>query len=441
VATPVGDRLKHAWNALTDRNQNRQHWWGTEEDSFNLYGQSSGRRPDRVTLRIGTDKSIIASIYNRMAMDVASIKVQHVRQDQNGRFIEEMDTKLNKALNLRANMDQIGRAFMQDVVMSMFDEGVIAIVPYEATANPIITHAYDVTELRTGKIVEWFPKHVRVEMYNEKNGRHVQKTFPKSIVAIIENPFFSVMNENASTLQRLLRTLNRLDTIDEQSASGKLDVIIQLPYALKTPQRKAQAEERRKAVEVQLKGSQYGIAYIDATEHITQLNRPAENNMMSRVDYLTKLLFSQLGLTEGIFNGTATEQERANYYDGTIEPIISTITTELTSKFLSPTAYTQGQRIAYFRDPFKLIPMNELANLADKFIRNEILSANEFRGIVGYKPSDDPRADELRNPNIAASKDQLSPLPPGQEEAVDIGTLTEEIHQLESEESQNGGQV
>ncbi len=410
------DRIQHAWSAFNERDE-----WRYDYPAEHL-GTSSGYRPDRPRPRRHNEQSIITAIYNRIAIDVSSITIQHIRQDPvSGLFIEDIHSGLNEAIRVSANIDQIGRAFIQDVVMSMFDEGCSSIVPTVTDKNPIYSNTFGIEELRVGKVIEWFPEHVRLDLYNQKRGMHDQIVLPKKMVAIVENPFYAVMNSPSSTLQRLIRKLNILDAIDEQSGNGKLDIIIQLPHALRTPQRIAQAEERRKTIEMQLAGSKYGIGYIDSTEHVTQLNRPAENNLMAQIQYLTQQLYNQLGLTEAIFNGTAGEEERANYYDGTIEPIVQAITMEMTRKFLTKTARTQGQIVTYFKEPFKLIPMSELAEIADKFIRNEILTANEFRSVVGYKPSNDPRADELRNPNIAASKDQLSPLPPGQEEVENTG--------------------
>lgn len=398
---PFRNRLQHAWNAFLNRDPTRMY-------PYEDMGSSSSYRPDRVRLTIGNERSIVTSIYNRIAIDVSANSIQHVRLDQNGRYLETIDSGLNNALTLSANADQTGRAFRQDVVMSMFDEGVVAIVPVDTTINPTITGSYDVQSMRVGKIIEWFPKHVRIRLYNERTGLKEEVTLPKDVVCIIENPLYAVMNEPNSTLKRLITKLNLLDAIDQQSGSGKLDLIIQLPYVIKTPARQQQAEERRQAIENQLSGSKYGIAYTDGTEKVTQLNRPAENNLMGQIEYLTSMLYSQLGLTESIFDGTADEKTMLNYYNRTVEPILSAITDEMKRKFLTKTARTQFQSVVFVRDPFKLVPVNELADIADKFTRNEILSSNEMRSIVGYKPASDPRADELRNKNLNSTTDQSS---------------------------------
>lgn len=397
------DRLKHAWNAFLSR----------EPTSGGYYqmGTSTNYRPDRVRLTIGNERSIISSLYNRMAIDVSSIPIQHARMDENGRFIESINSGLNDALNLNANMDQTGRAFLMDVVMSLFDEGCVAIVPIDTTINPKLSGAFDVQTMRTGRIIEWYPAHVKIRVYNEKTGYREDLTLPKKMVAIIENPLYAVMNEQNSTLKRLITKLNLLDTIDNQSGSGKLDLIIQLPYIIKTPARKKQAEERRQAIEEQLAGSKYGIAYTDGTEKVTQLNRAAENNLMTQITYLTSMLYSQLGLTESIFDGTADEPTMINYYNRTIEPVLSAIVDEMKRKFLTKTARSQNQTLMFFRDPFRLVPVSQLADIADKFTRNEILSSNEFRAVVGYKPVDDERANSLMNKNLNIGGD--SPLPGG----------------------------
>lgn len=390
-------RLQHAWNAFTSWSSQYIYDWGS----------SSMRRPDRLRLTYGNEKSIISSVYNRIAIDVSAISIQHVRLDQNGRYLETINSGLNECLTLNANIDQIGRAFIQDVVMSMCDEGCVAIVPVDTTLDPTVSGSWDVQSMRTGKIVEWYPKHVRVKLYNEKTGMKEEITLPKNMIGIIENPLYAVMNEPNSTLKRLIRKLNLLDAIDEQSGSGKLDLIIQLPYVIKTLARKQQAEQRRKDLEDQLAGSKYGIGYTDGTEKVTQLNRPAENNLMTQIQYLTSMLYGQLGLTQSIFDGTADEKTMLNYYNRTVEPIISAIKDELKRKFLTKTARSQAQSIESFRNPFILVPVNDLANIADKFTRNEILSSNEVRSVIGYKPSKDPKADELRNKNLNA-KDQGS---------------------------------
>ena len=393
----IGDRLAHAWNAFMNR----------DPTTSNIYsGSSYFNRPDRTRLRTGTEKSIINAIYNRLSLDTASMDIRHVRLDDNGRYIETIDSYFNECLTLSANTDQTNRMFMQDVVMSLLDEGSVAIVPVDTTFNPNITSSYDILSLRTGKILEWFPQHVKIRVYDENNGVKKDVIISKKNVALIENPYYSIMNSHNSTLQRLIRKLNILDAIDEQSGSGKLDMIIKLPYAIKGTTRQRQAEERRKKIEDQLTDSKYGIAYIDGTESITQLNRPVENNLMKQIEYLTNLLFSQLGLTQAILDGTADEKIMLNYYNRTIEPILSAITDEMKRKFLTKTARTQGQTIQFFRDPFKLVPVTEIAEIADTLTRNEIASSNEIRQIMGWKPSSDPKADELRNSNISAPNDE-----------------------------------
>ena len=393
----IGDRLAHAWNAFMNR----------DPTTSNIYsGSSYFNRPDRTRLRTGTEKSIINAIYNRLSLDTASMDIRHVRLDDNGRYIETIDSYFNECLTLSANTDQTSRMFMQDVVMSLLDEGSVAIVPVDTTFNPNITSSYDILSLRTGKILEWFPQHVKIRVYDENKGVKKDVIIPKKNVALIENPYYSIMNAHNSTLQRLIRKLNILDAIDEQSGSGKLDMIIKLPYAIKGTTRQRQAEERRKKIEDQLTDSKYGIAYIDGTESITQLNRPVENNLMKQIEYLTNLLFSQLGLTQAILDGTADEKIMLNYYNRTIEPILSAITDEMKRKFLTKTARTQGQTIQFFRDPFKLVPVTEIAEIADTLTRNEIASSNEIRQIMGWKPSSDPKADELRNSNISAPNDE-----------------------------------
>lgn len=394
----LSDRLQHAWNAFLNRDPTR---------IYEGYGSSSYYRPDRMRLTMGNERSIVVSVYNRIALDVAYIDIFHARLDDNGRYTEQIASGLNECLTLSANADQTGKAFLQDVVMSMMDEGCVAIVPVETTTNPTITGSFDITNLRTAKILEWYPAHVRVELYNEKTGRKEELTLPKKMVAIIENPLYAVMNERNSTLQRLIHKLNLLDVVDEQSGSGKLDLIIQLPYVIKTQARKDQAEQRRKDIEMQLAGSKYGIAYTDGTEKITQLNRPVENNLMKQIEYLMNTLYGQLGLTPEILNGSADEKTMLNYYNRTIEPIISAICDEMKRKFLTKTARTQGQSIVYFRNPFKLVPVAELAEISDKLTRNEIASSNEIRQIIGWKPSKEPGADELRNKNLNQSDAEL----------------------------------
>ena len=392
------DRLQHAWNAFLNKDPTKSYYG---------YGSASYYKPDRMRPTMGNERSMVVSVYNRIAMDVASIDIFHARLDEDGRFTEQIASGLNECLTLSANVDQTGKAFLQDVVMSMMDEGCVAIVPVETTTNPTVTGSFDISSLRTGRIKEWYPAHVKVELYNEKTGRKEDVTLPKKMVAIIENPLYAVMNEPNSTLKRLIHKLNLLDVIDEQSGSGKLDLIIQLPYVIKTPARKEQAEQRRKDIEMQLAGSKYGIAYTDGTEKITQLNRPVENNLMKQIEYLTNMLYGQLGLTPEILNGSADEKAMLNYYNRTVEPIISAIVDEMKRKFLTKTARTQGQSIVYFRNPFKLVPVAELAEISDKLTRNEIASSNEIRQIIGWKPSDEPGADELRNKNLNQSASEL----------------------------------
>ena len=393
------DRLQHAWNAFMNKDPTSNYG----------YGNGSGISPTRIRLSRGNERSIVTAVYNRLALDTAAIGIKHIRLDKDGRFMDVIDSGLNECLTVGANIDQTSRAFIQDVVMSMFDEGCVAIVPVDTTLNPKVTSSFDVNTLRTGKIVNWYPKHVTVRVYNEETGNKEDVILPKSMVGIVENPFYAVMNAPNSTLQRLIRKLVLLDDIDEQSGAGKLDLIIQLPYTIKSQARKAQAEERRKDIEMQLAGSKYGIAYTDATEHVTQLNRSLENNLMKQIEYLTNLLFSQLGLTQTIMDGTADEKTMLNYYDRTIEPIISAITDEMKRKFLTKTARTQGQSIKFFRDPFKLVPVSEIAEIADKFTRNEIASSNEIRQVIGWIPSKDPKADELRNSNISEPSNEKTP--------------------------------
>lgn len=392
------DKLKHSWNAFVNNRSPTNY--------YNDIGYSYSYRPDRVRFTRGNERSIVTSVYNRIALDVSSIDIKHVRLDENGSFISVIDSGLNNCLTLEANIDQTGRALKQDIVISMMDEGCIAIVPVDTTVNPTETGpgAYDILSMRTGKILEWYPSHVKVRVYNDRTGNKEDIIVPKKTVAIVENPLYAVMNEPNSTMQRLIRKLNLLDFIDEQSGSGKLDLIIQLPYIIKTEARREQAEKRRKDIENQLAGSKYGIAYTDGTEKITQLNRPIENNLMKQIEYLTNMLYSQLGITQSILDGTADEQTMLNYNNRTIEPIVSAIVDEMKRKFLSKTARSQLQSILFFRDPFKLVPVNNIAEIADKFTRNEILTSNEIRQIIGIKPSNDPKADQLINSNISQSK-------------------------------------
>lgn len=386
------DRIKHSWNAFMNKDPTY---------NYQNIGSSYSYRPDRTRLTRGNERSIVNSIYTRIALDVASIGVKHCRLDENGRFESVIDSNLNNCLTVEANIDQTSRAFLQDIVMSMLDEGSVAIVPVDTTLDPRVTSSYDILSMRTGKIIDWYPSHVRVRLYNDKTGRREEVLLQKKSVAIIENPFYSIMNEPNSTNQRLIRKLNLLDSIDEQSGSGKLDMIVQLPYSVKSPIQEARAESRRQNLEKQLSGSKYGIAYIDSTEKITQLNRPLENQLMKQIEYLTSMLHGQLGITQAILDGTADEQTQLNYITHTVEPIISAIVDEMNRKFLTKTARTQNQTIAFFRDPFKLVPVNNIAEIADKFTRNEIMTSNEIRQVIGMKPSDDPKADQLVNSNIS----------------------------------------
>lgn len=397
------NRLQHGWNAF----MNKDPTGYTYQD----IGIGYGARPDRVRFSRGNERSIVTSIYNRIAIDVAAIDIKHVKLDENERYIETVDSKLNNCFSIEANLDQTGRAFFVDVVSSMLDEGCVAIVPIETTADPRLTNSYDIISVRTAKILEWYPNHIKIRAYNELTGQKTDKVIPKRLAAIVENPLYAVVNEPNSTMQRLIRKLSLLDYIDEHNSSGKLDLIVQLPYIVKTPQRQQQANDRRKLIEDQLVGSKYGIAYIDGTERITQLNRPVENNLMSQIEYLTSMLYSQLGITKEILDGSANEATMLNYYNRTIEPIISAITEEMERKFLTKTARTQGQAIRFFRDPFRLVPVGELAEIADKFTRNEIMTSNEIRQIVGMKPSSDPKADELRNKNLSEPNGNKTPTP------------------------------
>lgn len=383
-------RLQNAWNAFRN----------PRDPTFTNYGIGTYYRPDRHRFSHGNERSIVTTIFNRIAVDCAVIDLEHVRLDENGRYTDTIKSGLNDCLTYSANIDQTGKAFIKDAVQSMFDEGVVAIVPVDTTSNPYMTSSYDILTMRTGKVTEWYPQHVRVRLYNDRTGKQEELVMSKSAIAIVENPFFSVMNEPNSTLQRLIRKLNLLDYIDEQSSSGKLDLIIQLPYVIKSETRRQQAEARRKDIEMQLAGSKYGIAYTDGTERITQLNRSVENNIWGEIKDLTAMLYNQLGITEAILNGTADEQTMINYYNNTIVPIMSAIADEMQRKFITRTARTQGQAIRYFRDAFKLTPVATLAELADKLTRNEIASSNEIRAIIGWKPSDDPKADELVNSNL-----------------------------------------
>lgn len=395
-------RIQRGWNAFRNRDPTIE---------YKDIGASYYARPDRPRFTRGNERSIVTSVLNRIALDASAINIQHVRLDDNNRFLSTINSGLNNCLNLSANLDQTGRAFIQDAVASMLDEGCVALVPIDTSENPETTDSYEIGTMRVGKIVEWYPQHVKVNVYNERTGKKEDIRISKRNVAIIENPLYAVMNEPNSTMQRLVRKLGLLDVTDEQTASGKLDLIIQLPYIIKTEARKQQAEQRRKDIEMQLASSKYGIAYTDGTEHITQLNRSVENNLMKQVEYLTNMFYSQLGITQSILDGTADEKTMLNYYSRTIEPIVSAIVDELKRKFLTKTARSQKQSIMFFRDPFKLVPVNDIAEIADKFTRNEIMTSNEIRQAVGMKPSDDPDADRLKNSNIAEAKQNINKIP------------------------------
>lgn len=391
-----GSRIKRAWNVFKNRDPMTDMSW--------RLGYGDSQRADRVILSSNNEKTIVNAIYNRIALDVASLKFRHVRLDENERFKEEMSTGLNEVLKTEANLDQSGRAFVHDMVLSMIDEGVVAAVPVETTDDPEVSSSYDILQMRVGPIVEWYPQHVKVRLYNSVTGQRQEFTFRKRDVAILENPFYAVMNAPNSTLQRLIRKLRLLDVIDEQAGSGKLDLIIQLPYTIRSEARQQQAEVRRKSVEDQLAGNKLGIAYIDSTEKVIQLNRSVENNLLKQVEYLTSMLYSQLGFSQSILDGTADEQTMLNYQNKTVEPLASTITDEFKRKFLTKTARTQGQSVMFFTEPFRITPVSQIAEIADKFTRNEILTSNEIRQIIGIKPSDDPKADELRNSNLNQEK-------------------------------------
>lgn len=387
------NRLAHAWNTFSDQEQQKA-------GGFGQYGVSYGTRPDRRRMQFSNEKSIVSAVYTRLGVDTASVDIRHIRLDDKDQYTEDMPSGLNSCLTLEANIDQAARAFRQDVATTMFEKGVVAVVPVDTNFNPDQTGGYDILTMRAGEVIQWYPRHVKVRLWNDKLGRHEDITVSKSSTAIVENPFYSVMNETNSTLQRLIRKLNILDAVDEASSSGKLDLIIQLPYVIKTQARKVEAEARAKDIEMQLKGSKYGIAYTDGTEKITQLNRPAENNLLGQIEFLTKMLYSQLGLTEDIFSGAASEQVMLNYHNRTIDPVLAAITEAMRRTFLTKTARTQGQTIRYFRDPFKLVAVSAMADIADKFSRNEIFSPNEIRGFMGVKPSKDPKADQLVNSNM-----------------------------------------
>lgn len=418
----VLSRLKHAWNAFSDE----QKMYGVQSYSG---GYSYGGRQDRTRLTYSNERSIISSILTRLSIDVSGLMIKHIRLDDKGRYSDDIKSSLNDCLNLKANLDQGARQFRQDIAMTLFDKGVAAIVPVDTTLSPLSTGGFDIQTMRVGEVIAWFPENVRVSLYNEKKGLREEITLPKSMIAIVENPLYEIMNEPNSTLQRLIRKLNLLDTIDEQSGSGKLDMIIQLPYVIKSEARRQQAEQRRKDIEFQLKGSQYGIAYTDGTEKITQLNRPSENNLLGQVEYLTKMLYSQLGLTPEVMDGTADEKTMLNYYSRTTKPVLDAVVEAMQASFLTKTARTQGQSIVYFRDPFGLVPMEQLAEIADKFTRNKILTANEVRQGIGFVPSKDSSADKLENSNMpTASDNSLAParstptLPPAGRQPLAIET-------------------
>ena len=420
------NRIKNSWNAFFNKDPTYQYY---------DYSGGSYYKPDRIRLTRGNERSTVTSVFNRIALDVASISINHCRLDNNKRYKEIIDSNLNNCLSLEANIDQTSRALIQDVVMSMFDEGCVAIVPIDTIGNPEESTSYEILTLRTGKIVAWFPNHIRVRIYNDKTGKEEEISVLKRNAAIIENPLYAVMNEPNSTLQRLIRKLTLLDSVDEQSSSGKLDLIIQLPYVVRSESRKAQAEQRRQDIERQLKGSKYGIAYTDGTEKITQLNRPVENNLMKQVEYLTSMLYSQLGITQSILDGSADEKTMRNYNSRTIEPIVSAIVDEMKRKFLSKTARSQKQTIMFFRDPFKLVPVSDLAEIADKFTRNEILSSNEIRQVIGVKPSDDPKADQLINSNLNQPEERIESSENNSEDKEQVRKIVNKI--LRKEEVQD----
>lgn len=424
----VGSRLKHAWNAFFSRDPT---------NSFQDVGISYSYRPDRPRFTRGNERTIITSVFNRIALDVSAISIQHVRLDDNGRFLSTIDSGLNNCLTLSANIDQTGRAFIQDVVMSMLDEGCVAIVPVDTTKNPEQTGSYDIETMRTGKILEWYPRHVKVRVYNDRTGQKEDILLEKEVVAIIENPLYAVINEPNSIMQRLIRKFNLLDVVDEQTSSGKLDMIIQLPYVIKSEARRQQAESRRKEIERQLTGSRYGIAYADGTERITQLNRPLENNLLKQIEYLTNLLYSQLGITQEVMNGTADEKAMLNYNNRTVEPFVSAIADAMKRTFLTKTARSQKQSVMYFNNPFKLVPVADLAEIADKFTRNEIMTSNEIRQIIGMKPADDPKADELRNSNLKEAENN-QPVNPSQEANAQATQTEESLIRTKEVENQNG---
>lgn len=428
----IGSRLKHAWNAFFNKDPTPVKW---------DHGASYSYRPDRPRLTRGNERSIVTAIYNRIALDVSALIMKHCRLDENGRYSEDVDSKFNRCLTVEANLDQTARAFKQDIVMSMLDEGCVAVVPVDTNQDPL-KGSYDILTMRTGKILEWRPSTIKVRAYNEKTGEKEDIVVPKCTTAIIENPLYAVINEPNSTMQRLIRKLNLLDAVDEQSSAGKLDLIIQLPYIIKTDARRQQAEARRKDIEMQLSGSKYGIAYTDGAERITQLNRSIDNNLMKQIEYLTSMLYSQLGITQSILDGTADEKTMLNYNNRTVEPIASAIVDEMKRKFLTKTAISQSQTVMYFMDPFKLVPVSNLADIADKFTRNEILSSNEVRQIIGMKPSDDPKADELLNKNISQPVDETMVPPEGEEAGYEEtdGAGEPNIMDMRVSDLQNGGE-
>ena len=393
-----GSRLRHAWNAFLNKDPTEREW---------NVGVGYNYRPDRSRFSRGNERTIVTAVYNRIAIDCAAIDIRHVRVDENRHYIEDINSGLNYCFSTEANIDQTGRAFVLDVVMSLLDEGSVAIVPVDTSINPAVSTSFDIHTMRTGKIIDWYPRHVKVRLYNDRTGQKEDILIPKTMAAIIENPLYAIMNEPNSTLQRLIRKLSLLDVVDEETSSGKLNLIVQLPYIIKTEARRKQAEKRRLDIEEQLAGSKYGIAYTDGTEHITQLGRPLENNLMGQIEYLTSMLYSQLGITQSVMDGTADEKTMLNYYNRTVEPIVTAIAEEVKRKFLTKTARSQNQTIMYFRDPFKLVPINNIAEIADKFTRNEILTSNEVRQIIAMKPSDDPTANELRNKNISQSNENM----------------------------------
>jgi len=421
------DRVKRAWNVFRANEESTNSF----ARDYNDTGQVYYYRPDLPRMTRGNERSIVTAIYNRISMDVSAVDLMHTRLDANGRYIEEIDSGLNNCLRCEANMDQTGRAFIQDAVLSMLDEGHVALLPIDTSKDPTFTDSYDILTMRTGKVTKWSPHFVTIDVYNETKGLRQEVSVPKTSVAIVENPFYTIMNEPNSTLQRLIHKLNILDAIDEQSGAGKLDLIIQLPYVIKTDARRKQAEDRRKDIEQQLAGSKYGIAYTDGTEHITQLNRSVDNNLMSQIEYLTTMLYSQLGINASVLDGTANDSTMLNYYNRTIEPVLNALTEEMKRKFLTKTARSQHQSISFFRDPFKLVPVEKLAEIADKFTRNEIMTSNEIRQIVGMKPSTDPNADVLRNKNLSESNAQIE-----RENIKNIGAPSEEI-EVKEEEIQN----